>query len=37
MVQMVIIIEIIHGKIHGRNNSEYNEATHFRIKKREEM
>lgn len=25
------------GKIHGRNNSEYNEATHFRIKKREEM
>ena len=25
------------GKIHGRNNSEYNKATHFRIKKREEM
>ena len=25
------------GKIHGRNKSEYNRATHFRIKKREEM
>ena len=25
------------GKIHGRNKSEYNKATHFRIKKREEM
>lgn len=25
------------GKIHGRNESEYNKATHFRIKKREEM
>jgi len=25
------------GKIHGRSQDEYNEATHFRIKKREEM
>lgn len=25
------------GKIHGRNDAEYNRATHFRIKKREEM
>lgn len=25
------------GKIHGRNDSEYQKATHFRIKKREEM
>ncbi len=25
------------GKIHGRNRAEYNKATHFRIKKREEM
>ena len=25
------------GKTHGRSKSEYNRATHFRIKKREEM